>query len=112
MVMQAVVIEVQWDRLLVLDLNTRQKVIVITRDARWWRPGDQINIWYNGSMTKSIPPQIFALSINAASPDTFPPPPGVRPPNYCPPSICPPVIVPPILLPPFFRPPNQRPRPR
>lgn len=60
MIMQAVVIEVQWGRLLVLDLDARQRVLVNTPDASRFRPGDTIRIWYDGVMTASIPPQINA----------------------------------------------------
>ena len=63
MIMQAVVIEVQWGRLLVLDLDARQRVLVNTPDASRFRPGDTIRIWYDGVMTASIPPQINAQSI-------------------------------------------------
>ena len=89
MIMQAIVIEVQWGRLLVLDLDTRQQVIVNTSEFRRFRTGDLVNIWYNGVMTKSIPPQITALGIIAVQgemPPLFPP--GVAP---CPPNVCPPV---------------------
>lgn len=73
MLMQAIVIEVQWGRLLVLDLNTRQNVLVNTSDARWFSPGDMVRIWYNGAMTNSIPPQISALSITAVPQNPLPP---------------------------------------
>jgi len=76
MIMQAIVIEVQWGRLLVLDLDTRQQVIVNTSEFRRFRTGDLVNIWYNGVMTKSIPPQITALGIIAVQgemPPLFPP---------------------------------------
>ena len=63
MLMQAVVIEVQWERLLVLDLDTRQTILVNTPDARRFRPGDLIRIRYNGVMANSIPPQISASNI-------------------------------------------------
>lgn len=109
MIMQAVVIEVQWERLLVLDLDTRQNVIVNTPNAGWFRPGNLIRIWYNGVMTNSIPPQISALNITAVPQDSFPP---FQPPVGCPPAGClpvmrPPVVLPPVLLPPVFRPPMR-----
>lgn len=111
MFMQASVLDVQWGRLLVLDLATRQRVIVNTPDARFFRPGDLVRIWYSGAMTMSIPPQITALNITALQPPTvFPPvvvPPVVRPPIFFPP-----VVVPPFGRPPFghhgFRPPHRR----
>lgn len=65
MIMQALVISVQRDRLLVLDFATRRRVIVITPDARRFRQGNIVRIRYNGVMTNSIPPQIFALNIFA-----------------------------------------------
>lgn len=65
MTMQAIVIDVQWDRLLVLDFATRRRFIVITRDARRFRRGNVVRIRYRRMMTNSIPPQIFALSIVA-----------------------------------------------
>ncbi|WP_186567046.1 hypothetical protein [Lawsonibacter celer] len=111
MLMQAIVIEVQWGRLLVLDLNTRQNVLVNTSDARWFSPGDMVRIWYNGAMTNSIPPQISALSITAVPQNPLPP--VVRPP--CPPNVCrppvvfPPIFFPPVVHPPFGRPPSGRP---
>lgn len=96
MFMQASVLDVQWGRLLVLDLLTRQRVIVNTPDARFFRPGDLVQIWYSGVMTNSIPPQITALSIAPLSPGGVPP------------VIVPPVVRPPIVVvPPFF----PRPRP-
>lgn len=65
MIMQAVVLSVHQNYLLVLDLNTRQKVQVNTPRARQFRPGNIVRIRYNGIMTKSIPPQINAQSITA-----------------------------------------------
>lgn len=61
--MNAIVINVQRDRLLVIDFATRQRVAVITQDTRRFRPGNVIRIRYNGVMTKSIPPQIYARNI-------------------------------------------------
>lgn len=103
MIMRAIVIEVQWGRLLVLDLDIRQQVIVITPDASQFLPGDFIRIWYSGAMTRSIPPQIYALRI-VSEPRESPPP--VRP---LPPVFFPPVVFPPISRPPFPRPPIGRP---
>ena len=114
MIMQAVVIEVQWNRLLVLDLDTRQRVIVNTPNARFYQPGALIRIWYNGAMTNSIPPQISALGITVMpSDDLFPnPPPVPCPQNRCPPMIRPPAVFPPIIRPPLVRPPSPPSRPR
>lgn len=63
MIMQAAVIEVQRGRLLVLDLETRQRVIVHTPNAHRFRPGNLVRIRYNGMMTNSLPPQITAQGI-------------------------------------------------
>ena len=63
MIMQAVVRNVQWNQLLVWDLNTRQQVLVNTPVAHRFRPGNVVRIRYNGVMTNSIPPQIFAIRI-------------------------------------------------
>ena len=65
MTMHALVIGVQWDRLLVWDFASRQQVVVITPNARWFRQGNVVSIRYNGVMTNSIPPQIYAWSIIA-----------------------------------------------
>ena len=40
--MQAIVLEVQWGRLPVLDLDTRQRVLVNTPMAQFFRPGDPV----------------------------------------------------------------------
>lgn len=63
MTMQAVVLEVQRDRLLVRDCFGKQAVIVHTSNTRQFRPGNRIWILYSGVMTLSIPPQIHALKI-------------------------------------------------
>lgn len=114
MIMQAIVIEVQWNRLLVLDLDTRQRVLVNTPDARFYQPGALVRIWYNGVMTRSIPPQISALRITVMpSDDVSPnPPPAPCPPNRCPPMVRPPVVFPPSVRPPFARPPFPSAGPR
>ena len=65
MTMQAIVIGVQRNSLLVLDLETRQRVIVHTPHAHRFRQGNVVRIRYNGVMTRSIPPQITAISIFA-----------------------------------------------
>ena len=115
MFMQAVVIEVQWERLLVLDLDTRQRVIVHTPVAHLFQPGDHIGIWYSGVMTGSIPPQITAQNITRIPSNDFTPgpppgrPPVPCPPNVCPPPIRPPVVFPPVIFPPVIRPPVVRP---
>ena len=53
--MQALVIGVERNRLLVLDFSTRRRV----------HRGDIVRIRYNGVMTASIPPQIYAQNIFA-----------------------------------------------
>ncbi len=102
MIMQAIVIDVQWEWLLVLDLETRQRVLVHTPDARRFRPGELVLIWYSGAMTRSIPPQISAFSIVPMPPE------AIRPPAVRPPVIFPPVIRPP-MRPPVERPPARPP---
>ena len=109
MIMNAVVIEVQPGRLLVLDLDTRQRVVVNSPEAWRWRPGELIRIWYDGVMTRSIPPQITALGIAAAP--QFGLLPVIRPPVIRPPVVLPPPP-PPIVIPPVVRPPAPPPRPR
>lgn len=63
MIMQAFVINVHRDRLSVLDFDSGQRVTVITPNARRFCRGNIIRILYDGRMTNSIPPQIFALNI-------------------------------------------------
>ncbi|MFR2841796.1 MAG: hypothetical protein ACLTB5_05265 [Acutalibacteraceae bacterium] len=64
--MQALVIGVERNRLLVLDFSTRRRVIVNTPSARRFHRGDIVRIRYNGVMrTASIPPQIYAQNIFA-----------------------------------------------
>lgn len=107
MFMQAVVIESGWDQLLVLDLDTRQQVVVHTPQARMFRPGEQVMVWYSGAMTNSIPPQITALRIQHVPGNGLQPMPPVQPP--CRPDHCPPVFFLPVVRPPMFRPPVGRP---
>ncbi len=66
--MTATVISVQNGSLLVFDLRSRQRVRVITRNARCFRPGNFVCIRYNGVMTLSIPPQIRATRISRIPP--------------------------------------------
>ena len=63
MTMLATILSVQRENLMVLDLSTRQKVRVNTRDAFRFRQGDIVHIRYSGAMTMSIPPQISAIAI-------------------------------------------------
>lgn len=63
MTMQATVLEVHRDHLLVLDHSTMQKVRVNTPNACQFRMGDLVCIRYSGLMTMSLPPQISASRI-------------------------------------------------
>ena len=62
-IMQARVLRVQRDKLLVRDCRTGQNVQVNTNRARRFRVGQRVIIQYNGAMTMSIPPQISAIDI-------------------------------------------------
>lgn len=66
--MLATVERVRPGSLLVRDRRTGHVVVVNTRTARCLFPGDLIRIFYNGVMTMSIPPQIFALGIQPVFP--------------------------------------------
>jgi len=63
MVMTASVTHVQRGNLLVHDLNTNQEVLVHFRDSDRFLAGDTVKITFDGKMTRSIPPQITADSI-------------------------------------------------
>lgn len=63
MIMQATVLSVQCDSLLVLDTRTRQTVRVLFPGSCRFRRGNRVLIVYNGVMTRSIPPQITAIRI-------------------------------------------------
>ena len=67
LIMRAIVIGVQNDRLFVLDIENRQRVVVITRRARRFRPGNFVRIEFDGIMTNSMPPQIYAQRISLIS---------------------------------------------
>lgn len=75
MVMLAMVLSVESGSLLVRDLNTNQEVRVNTNDARRFSQGDRIAILYSGAMTRSIPPQISAISIQKLPAGIAPAPP-------------------------------------
>jgi len=62
--MRATVLTVQDDRLLVFDHAASQRVIVFTPGALRFSVGNHVLILYNGIMTRSIPPQITAISIS------------------------------------------------
>lgn len=65
MTMQAIVLSVQCDFLMVLDQRTNRTVRVLFPGSCRFRAGQRICIRYNGVMTASIPPQISASSITA-----------------------------------------------
>lgn len=62
--MQATVLRVQCDKLLVFDHAMSQNVLVHTADACRFRVGEHVCIHYSGAMTMSIPPQITATNIS------------------------------------------------
>lgn len=70
--MTATVIQSGAGRLLVRDSSTGEEVMVFTRDAGDFVPGDRIMITFNGMMTRSIPPQITAISIQRLPDLTLP----------------------------------------
>jgi len=61
------------DRLLVRDLSNNQEILVHFRNANRFSVGDFIRITFNGQMTRSIPPQITATSIQRIQRPTLPP---------------------------------------
>lgn len=70
MLMIATVERVRRGSFLVRDRRTSQRVVVNTRaDTRCFFPGDVISILFNGVMTLSIPPQIFAIQIRRLFPN-------------------------------------------
>lgn len=73
MIMNATVIRSDPDSLLVRDLSNGNEVKVWTRNARNFSPGETIRITFNGAMTRSIPPQITAISIQRIPTPTPPP---------------------------------------
>ena len=75
--MNATVLRVEPNGLLVRDASTGNQVFVNFRNTGGFRPGDTVRIAYNGVMTRSIPPQITATSIQRVSPA---PPPRPTPP--------------------------------
>lgn len=64
MTMQATILRVERDGLLVFEHNRAQRVWVHTSDARRFHVGNYVCIRYSGIMTMSIPPQISAESIS------------------------------------------------
>lgn len=65
--MNARILEIDDNRLLVRNLRTRQEVAVNTDCTCGFAVGDRIVIFYNGAMTMSIPPQISAIRIKRVS---------------------------------------------
>ena len=65
--MSARILEIEDNRLLVLDLRTGQEVAVNTDCTCGFAVGDRIVILFNGAMTLSIPPQIGAIRISRVS---------------------------------------------
>ena len=65
--MCARILDIDDDRLLVMDMRTKQEVAVNTDCKCGLEVGDRVNIFYNGAMTMSIPPQISAIRIRKAS---------------------------------------------
>ena len=79
MIMNAAVIQVRPENLLVRDLSNNQEVMVHFRNSNRFSAGDHVRITYDGKMTLSIPPQITASSIQLNRPSNPPRPP--RPPQ-------------------------------
>lgn len=79
MTMNATVLRTDSDNMLVRDDNTGDEVRVNTRDARRFSPGDLVSITYSGAMTRSIPPQISAISIRKRARPSRPPEPAPPP---------------------------------
>lgn len=63
MIMTARIIDSDLSSLLVRDLSTDGEVRVFFRNSQGFAHGDLVRIRYNGQMTRSIPPQITATSI-------------------------------------------------
>ena len=63
-VMNARVLRIRPEALLVRDRDTGQTVQVNTPLARRFRIGQRLRIVYNGAMTMSIPPQISPWRIS------------------------------------------------
>ena len=63
MTMCAIVIEVNDKSLLVIDSNTSQEILVNYPCVCNFNVNDRVGIVYDGTMTRSIPPQINATKI-------------------------------------------------
>jgi len=77
MILNAIVLEVHDNRLLVRNLSTNEEIMVNFRNARRFSPGDFVRITFNGQMTRSIPPQIAAISIQILRHPIVPSPPAL-----------------------------------
>lgn len=73
MVMLAIVLRVGRNSILVRDLSNNQEVQVNMRNTQNISVGDRVAIFYNGTMTTSIPPQISALSVQVLRSTAVPP---------------------------------------
>jgi len=80
MIMIATVIRTGSGNMLVRDSENDQEVLVFTSDFRSFSPGDRVRITYSGAMTRSIPPQITAISIEKIQHPT--PPSNSRPSEF------------------------------
>lgn len=73
MTMNATVLQVNPQSLLVRNEETGEEVLVLFNNTSSFSVGDRIRITFSGQMTLSIPPQITATSIEIIRP--FPPAP-------------------------------------
>ena len=64
MTIQATVLRVQPNNLLVFQHSTSQTILVHTPNACRFNVGDFVCIRFSGAMTMSIPPQITATNIS------------------------------------------------
>lgn len=76
MTIDARILEVYDNGLLVIDLRNNQEVIVNFNNTHRFVPGDFIRITFNGQMTASIPPQITATEIQIIKLPIMPAPPS------------------------------------
>lgn len=69
MIMKATVVQVNPGNLFVNDSETGDDVMVHFQTAGQFSVGDNIKITYNGKITRSIPPQISAITIQRLRPN-------------------------------------------
>lgn len=74
MIMNATVIQTNPRNLLVRDLETGDEISVHFPNASRFAAGNHVSITFDGKMTRSIPPQITAISIQRIHPPTPLPP--------------------------------------